>query len=321
MSVRRIARVARIAVVVGLVGLLVLGVAAWLTERHLWAQTDSISGAFDGLSDRPPAAPGDSETILVVLRGVGVADAETWVGGPTSGLVVLHVDAARQEPVAISVPVSVEGPVPGHDPTPLREVAALGGPSLMVATVEGLTGVRMDHVVVVDWRTLAELADHIGGIDVDVSAETTDPDRSQTWTIGRHHLTGAEVLAFVGQERGLDDPPVDRAHRQQVVLRALLDDALAQEMRKEPWLVYRFLDTLTSGVALDDTWSKGEVRGLAWSLRSMRSAWVVYAVVPLRTDTEIDAERAGGLWQAFEDDRVGAWVARHPDVRTPQAVT
>lgn len=316
MTVRRVVRVAAILAVVGV---LVLGAGALLAEHHLWAQTDEVTDAFAGLDDRPAQTPG--ETVLVVERGVGVDDADTWVGGPTAGLILLQLDQARVRPVAVTVPPTVHVEVPGHGSTPLGSVAGLGGPSLLVGAVEGLTGVRIDHLVVVDWGTLAELTDHVGGIDVDVATETTDPDRSITWTVGRHHLGPAEVLAFVAQERGLADPPRDRAARQQAVLRSLLDDALEQEMRKQPWLLYRFLDTLTSGVALDDTWSKGEARGLAWSLRSMRSVWVEYAVVPLRSDTEIDAEKATGLWAAFTDDRVGEWVDQHPGVRTPAAVT
>ena len=114
---------------------------------------------------------------------------------------------------------------------------------------------RIDHLAVIDWSGFEALIDAVGGIDVTVPETVTDSARDVTWTAGVHLLDGKQALAYVGQRYGLPHGDLDRVARQQVVLRTLMQDALHQEMRKDPRMLYDFLDTVTKHLSIDSDWS------------------------------------------------------------------
>jgi len=115
---------------------------------HLVGRLDRIEGAFDGLRDRPAAAPG--ETILLVgTRPGGRADVG-WLAGVQSVESVMLVE------------VDVEGTSGEVGSMPLLDgvaaSAASGRPSEAVAATEAWSGRRVDHVIALDWRAFAQLA-------------------------------------------------------------------------------------------------------------------------------------------------------------------
>ena len=68
-----------------------------------------------------------------------------------SGLIALvHIDANRKAGAFVSIPANAVVRVPGHGMMPISQSLRLGGPSLLIATVERVTGVRIDHYSVVD---------------------------------------------------------------------------------------------------------------------------------------------------------------------------
>lgn len=128
---------------------------------------------------------------------------------------------------------------------PLRDsmLAGLsdGEPSASVAAAESWTGKRVDHLAVVEWSAFRHL-----GRDNDV-----------------------DVVLPPGASRGA----------QQAFLRAVLEDSLHTEMRKQPWALYRWLHTLAEGMAVERGWSTYDMNRLVFSLRKLRSAQIVIGAV------------------------------------------
>jgi LCP family protein required for cell wall assembly len=206
---------------------------------------------------------------------------------------------------------------------------SFAGPSLTIATVELLTSVRIDHLAVVDWSGFEALIDAAGGITVDVPATVTDSARDITWTKGEHLLDGEQALDYVRQRHGLPLGDLDRVQRQQVVLRTLMEDSLHQEMRKDPRMLYDFLDTVSQHLSLDSGWSTKELVELVVSMRSFTTANLRYLTMPVagfgteRAQSVVYAARrqARGLWGAVIADEVEAWAARHQGQLTPSTVS
>ena len=110
------------------------------------------------------------------------------------------------------------------------------------------------------------------------------------------------------------------AERQQAFLRTLMDSSLHQEMRKYPWLLYRFLDIVTDGTAVDSGWSEGGMRSLLWSLRAVRSGDITYLVMPLAQRAGSDgmhATPAAGQLDGGGGDDVASWLNDHPGAVVP----
>lgn len=331
-SVRNIRRaLVGLAACVVALALVVIGGAAYL-HRQL-DEVDRIDGVFEGLGQRParPASGPGPRAVNVLLLGTdrrsevattgSAARAAAWVPGAqrSDAMMLVHIDADRDDVTVVSLPRDSWVEVPGHGGAKINASFSYGGPSLAVRTVEQLTGVRIDHLAVVDWDGFRELTDAVGGITVDVPDTVHDSARDVTWTAGEHHLDGREALDYVGQRYGLPGGDLDRVRRQQVLLATLAEETLA--MRSSPRLVLDFIDMLGRHVSVDEEWSTREMASLAWSLRHVGEDDVRYLTAPVsgfgweeaQSVVRLDHRVGAGLWAAVRQDRLDAWATRHPD--------
>ena len=303
-------------------------------QYHLTSQIDRIDGVFSGLEHRPsvPTHGDAAEAVNLLVMGtdrrseVGTtgsdAKAPEWVPGAqrTDTLMIVHIDGDRRGASVISLPRDLWVNVPGHGMDKINAAFSYAGPSLAVRTVEDLTGVRINHLAVVDWEGFRQLTDAVGGVTVNVPKTVTDSARGITWTAGEHTLDGQQALDYVGQRYGLPGGDLDRVRRQQNFLRLLMQDSLHQEMRKHPKMVYDFLGTVTRHLSVDSGWSTTDMADLAFSLRSLHTADVHYLTVPVyglgregdQSVVYVDYRKSRQLWHAVRLDRIGSWVQRHP---------
>ncbi|SDD56178.1 LCP family protein [Nocardioides lianchengensis] len=331
-----------------LLGLLVCTalVTALVAGTVVWAQSKiprvrHTEPAFAGLTDRPARVPGPAGGALNLLllgtdrrsdvptTGEG-ARAAAWEPGEqrTDTMMLVHVAADRRSVQVVSLPRDSWVRVPGHGRAKINAAYSLGGLPRAVETVETLTGVRLDHVAVVDWSGFRALADLAGGVRVRVPETVVDSIRDTTWTAGEHLLSGDEALAYVGQRYGLPGGDLDRVRRQQAVLRALLTDSLHAEMRKDPEQSAHFVTEVLRHVAVDETWSLTGILGFCASLRDLRTADVRFLTAPVaglgregaQSVVHLDRPLGRELWAAVRDDVAATWLDRHPDLETGDVV-
>ena len=141
---RRIRRAGGVVLAFGLLVVLALVATNLSLARHL----GRVDGAFDGLGERPRAAPG--ETILLVGTRPDDARDVPWLRGEQSVEALMLVEIA-----AHGRKVRVETLPP--DPT-LESAVVASSPSSSVTAVEEWSGRRVDHLMALDWGTFAELA-------------------------------------------------------------------------------------------------------------------------------------------------------------------
>ena len=312
-------------------------------EHRLSSHLGRIDGVWDDLGDRPakPTTGSAAEAVNVLVVGTdrrsdvpttgSEARAASWVPGAqrSDALMVLHIDADRRSAAIVSIPRDTWVNVPGHGMNKINAAFSFAGPALTIATVELLTDVRIDHLAVIDWSGFEALIDAVGGITVTVPATVTDPVRDITWAAGEHRLDGEQALAYVSQRHGLPLGDLDRIERQQVVLRTLMQDTLHQEMRKDPRMLYDFLDTVSQHLSVDSGWSTKEMVALVVSMRSFQTANLRYLTMPVAGFGTEGAQsvvygarrQARGLWGAVIADEVEAWAARHQRRLTPSTVS
>lgn len=321
--------------------LLALGLLLYVGHR-LSSQVDRIDGVFDGLDDRPARAAGpagDAVNILVMgtdrrssvpTTGSAAASAP-WLPGAqrSDAMMLVHIDADRRGASVISIPRDSWVDVPGYGHAKINAAFSYAGPSLAVATVEELTGVRIDHVAIVDWDGFQQLTDAVGGVEVTIPRTVRDSARNVTWHRGTYLLDGEQALEYVGQRYGLARGDLDRVARQQAYLRSLMEASLHTQMRKDPRMVYDFLDVVTKHLTVDSEWSSWSMARLAMSLRSLRSADIHYLTAPVRSlgwaDRQsvvfLDKDVGRELWSAVREDRVVRWTDRYPELVTGNVVS
>jgi LCP family protein required for cell wall assembly len=319
--------------------------AGWYLQHRLTSQIGRIDGVFSNLDDaqRPAkvtsGAPG-AKAMNILLMGTDrrsdvattgtAARAPEWTPGAqrSDTLMLLHLDGSRQVAAVVSIPRDAWVQIPGHGYGKINAAYSYGGPSLTVATVEKLTGIRIDHLAVIDWEGFKELTDHVGGVDIDVPETVFDKANDVTWTAGRHHLDGTRALLYVRQRYGLPGGDFDRVKRQQAFLRAVMQASLEQEMRKDPKLLYGFLSTVARNMSVDSGWSTPAMARLLFSMRDFRSANLRFLTAPvLGTDrigsqsiVRLDDAAGRELWRDLRTDRIDQWSAVHWEQLTGDVV-
>src|SRR5919107_1545545 len=162
---------------------------------------------------------------------------------------------------------------------------ALGGPSLLIQTVEQVTGVRIDHYAAIDFDGLVQVTDDLGGVDV-VVPETTSWG-PYTFTAGVNHLDGDAARWYVGQRYGLPGGDFDRVRRQQKYLRAMTGKLFGQGAFESLGGLDSTVLAVTGVVAVDDGLTDTDLLSLAYSLRGLRSDGLAFFTAPVRgTGTE-----------------------------------
>ena len=165
----------------------------------------SDSRAGDSI-DQSQAGPGRADSILVMHTALG---------------------SVRK----LSIPRDSLAQIPGHDAQKINAAYALGGTSLMIKTVEGFlgNGLKINHVVEVDFQDFPDLIDAVGGVTVTNKSKICSPEFDNFYkgfnlSKGEHRLDGRTALGFARVRKNPCAPgenDLDRAARQQQVVSGL----------------------------------------------------------------------------------------------------
>jgi LCP family protein required for cell wall assembly len=325
---RRRPRWGRIALVAGLALALVLllsGFGIFLYARSL----DGKVGRFDAFGQvvgaRPNVvAPGATN---ILMLGSDSRNPDTTQGSRTDTIMLLHVQADHKRAYVISIPRDTYVYIPKSQTRPgfgdtkdkINSAFAWGGPSLMVQTVEGFTGVRIDHVALVDFAGFKDVTDALGGVDMPIDQTITSihPPHRTFVKSASHHFTGAEALDYVRQRYQFADGDLTRARHQQQFLRAIMDKAASSGTLSNPFKLNAFLQSVTKAIKVDKTFS---LTGTAWQLHGLRSANLKFMTSPISGFGMINGEsvvlsdktKATALFDAVSKDKVADWLAGRP---------
>ena len=311
----------RRALIIILVSGLVLGLGAvgaffYFTERYL-GNIDRIANPFEEIdeSERPaaPAAPPGEPPITFLLVGSDSRDpsGEGPPGDRSDVIMIMRITGDRQQVQFISIPRDSWVAIPGYGVNKINASYAFGGPSLLIRTVESVTGVRIDHFAAVDFAGFKEITDALGGVDVRV-AETTSQG-GVTFNQGLNHLNGEEALIYVRQRRGLPGGDLDRVQRQQNYLRAIMSTVFQQDMLGDLGRTDDLLLALTSAISVDETFSNTDMLGLAYSMRGLNRNSLNFLTVPVAglgregaaSVVYIDTTQAAPMWAYLQEDSLG----------------
>jgi LCP family protein required for cell wall assembly len=267
-------------------------------------------------------------TILVVGVDAGagprIADDLTdgeWTPGRyrSDTIMVVHLSADRRSAHLVSIPRDSWVRVPGHGMRRINAAFSLGGPSLSVETVERLTGVDVDHLMVVDWKAFKRITTAIGGVPVRIPADVYDPSQDVRWKAGTHVLAGERALQYVRQRHGLPRGDFSRIHRQQNFVRATLAKVLSNDTLLNPVKVTKVLQAVGDHLLVDDGLSSADLRRLALSTRGLNQDSLRFLTIPTtaldrvagKEIVRVDRARTRRLFSALTQDKLDRYLRRH----------
>jgi LCP family protein required for cell wall assembly len=226
-------------------GLLVLLFSVWATLGYL-AFRSGVKEANERLDPRAVRALTPQEGLMMSNPSVTLilgADTGLYRQGGNAradSILLVRTDPDAHRIAFLSIPRDLRVEIPGHGTQKINAAYAFGGPTLAIRTVQQVTGLRINHVVVVDFGTFADVIDALGGVTVNVPRRIVSnkfecPFRTQAecdrwpgWRFrrGQQEMDGRRALIYSRIRQNQLDPnesDITRGERQQAVLQAIAD--------------------------------------------------------------------------------------------------
>ncbi len=158
-----------------IVGLLIALVAWLLLSVILFIISASVqSGGVPSDAQAALTSGGNmltsTDTVLVIgtdqrPKGTHEGGANTSDAGSRSDTLMLwRVGGGVSR--RLSIPRDTLVQVPGHGTNKINAAYAFGGPALTIKTVEAFTGIKINHVIIINFANFPKFIDAIGGVTV-----------------------------------------------------------------------------------------------------------------------------------------------------------
>jgi LCP family protein required for cell wall assembly len=277
---------------------------------------------------RPKKVGGEAaEAMNILLAGADAGGGPSIAEAVESGewppyshrsdtIMILHVTADREKAYLVSVPRDTWTEIEGIGMSKINAAFALGGPSLYVQTLEEFTGLRMDHLAIIDWNGFKDLTTALGGIPVYIPEDVYDPSQDVQWEAGKQDLEGKRALQYVRMRYGLENGDFDRIKRQQNFLRQTLRKLLSNGTTSNPIRLTNAVEAITKYLTVDSEFSNSEIRSLALSLRSLDDEDVTFLTIPRKRYDTIegqsvvihDEKQTEDLFEAVANDNISDYI-------------
>jgi LCP family protein required for cell wall assembly len=139
------------------------------------------------------------------------------------------------------------------DATADRESTTAGRKNL-IATIQNLTGLTIDHYAEINLFGFSEITQAVGGVPVCLNEPVHDKYSGANFPAGEQVLQGVDALRFVRQRHGLQNGDLDRVRRQQAFLAGLAHQLFSSGTLTSPSRISSLVDALTRAVVLDKNW-------------------------------------------------------------------
>ena len=242
-------------------------------------------------------------------------------GDRTDSIFVLSVQGGRAGILAFPRDLYVER----CDGSTGRINAALqiGGVDCLVDTVEGVSGLGLDHAMSVSFGGFRDIVDAVGGVDVCVDKDLVDPFAGISIKAGCQTLTGRQALGFV-RTRKLDND-LERIKRQQQFLGALAKKVATPTTVLNPTKAWPLTGAVGEALTADEGLGLLDLARLGLGGRGLANGGAVTATVPATPTSiggaavlQIDDAAAQELFASFRD---GSALGASPDAASPETTS
>jgi polyisoprenyl-teichoic acid--peptidoglycan teichoic acid transferase len=146
----------------------------------------------------------------------------TAEGGRADSLHLVVLDTSKRRGIVIGFPRDSYVPIPGHGTNKINAAMSLGGPPLLIQTLERLTGIHIDYYALTSFDGLTDMVNKVGGVYVGIDMNINDHFSGAHFTKGRHHLQGGQALSYARARKTLPGGDLDRSrHQGQILLGGL----------------------------------------------------------------------------------------------------
>jgi LCP family protein required for cell wall assembly len=304
-----------VAAIVGVLALMVIGSAGYV---------DRAMQRTDALADYPGRIAGTAGTNWLIVGSdsragltpdqearLTTGDEAAAGGGRTDTIMLMHIPAltGNGQLTLVSLPRDSSVPLAGHGRVKLNTTFALGGPTLLVQTVENVTGVHVDHYAEIGFGGFAGLVDDVGGVQMCPTEPISDPLAGLNIPAGCQVLDGPQALGYV-RTRHTPRGDLDRVVHQREFLGALIARASSPAVLLNPFHLVPLAVDAPKTITVDNGDHVWNLARLGWALRSLSRGNAVTETVPIAGFGPVTDGSSGVLWDREAAGRLFSGLAR-----------
>lgn len=269
--------------------------------------------------DRPAETPGN--TYLLVgsdsrddltpeqRKELGTGKAE---GRRTDSIMLVHIPSGGGKSAIISIPRDSYMPIPGNGSNKVNAAYSIGGPQLLVETLEQTTGLRIDGYLEIGFGGFASVVDSLGGVDICVPFDMDDEKAHINLKKGCQTLDGKNALGFVRARYSDPRGDIGRAERQRQFLAAIMKGAATPSTVLNPFRYWAFTHTAAGAVGVGEDTSMKDAANILLAMRGAGNDSTLSLTVPLESTNyqtrngiavKWDTERAKSLFTMLREDQ------------------
>lgn len=204
-----------------------------------------------------------ANTVLVLgsdtrPKGSREPGAETSGTGRSDSIMLMRVGGGKN--ARLSIPRDTIVDIPGHGRNKINAAYAFGGAALATETIENYLGVKVNHLIEVNFENFPDLIDAMGGVTYDggcVVSKINGGYKNGGYTLrlkkGKTHIDGKQALALARTRKNLCNPAendLTRARRQQKILSSMKSRLLSPgAFIRMPWIAWNTPKALRSDMS------------------------------------------------------------------------
>lgn len=292
--------------------LLWVGSLVW-AGNSAWNKVGRVDAMGTHLADK-----GEGKNILLVGSDgrTGLTDAQrrrlgtgTAEGQRTDSIMVLHIGGGK--PTLMSIPRDSYVAIPGYGKNKINASFSLGGPKLLIQTVEKNTGIHIDNYMEIGFAGFADVVDSVGGVDMCVKFDMNDPKAHINLKKGCQKLDGPTALGYVRARYSDPEGDLGRAKRQRAFLGALMKKISSPANLLVPWNLKGLGESGAQGLTVDKDMSAMTAATVMWNLKKLsgnggNSVMVPVLSTPLYTNAgealAWDPQKSADLFKAMREN-------------------
>ncbi|MBQ6369640.1 MAG: LCP family protein [Parasporobacterium sp.] len=190
-------------------------------------------------SNKEPAELNGYNFVLFGLSGENSGD-----DNRSDTIMIVTVDQDRKEIKLTSILRDTKAAIEGHEPQKINAAYKYGGADLALKTINQNFSLDLKEYVTVDFTTLEDVIDILGGIEIELTEDEVyfiNSYASEPVTEGLNTLNGEQALLY-SRIRKIDSDKI-RAGRQQKVIREILAKLKGSNFLQWLQVLFKVLET------------------------------------------------------------------------------
>ncbi|KDN84990.1 LCP family protein [Kitasatospora cheerisanensis] len=274
---------------------------AYYVYQHFNKNISSVKVQVGDESERPQAT-NDALNLLVIgtdsREGLGREYGDEGSAGHADTTLLFHISKDRSNATVLSIPrdlmVTVpecrtgDKKIPGEARAMFNTSLGQNGrdPGCTWRTVEKLTGVRINHFMMVDFEAVKSLSTAVGGVEVCAATDIDDPYSHLKMSAGRHVVQGEEALAFVRTRHAVGlGGDLTRIPLQQQFISSMIRKMKSTDTLTSPSKLWSLADAATKALTVDSAIDDvNKLKDLALDVSRVDTKNITFTTVPVLDD-------------------------------------